>query len=58
MSANEEPMDEERDATEEDATSVDGPSGRPPDQDLAYDPAMTEGDEANVPPESEADPET
>jgi hypothetical protein len=52
----EEPMDRER-HTEEDATSVDEPTGRPVDQDLPYDPTMTEGDEANIPPESEADPE-
>jgi hypothetical protein len=42
---------------ERDARTVDEPSGTPPDQDLAYDPEMTEGDEANIPPESDADPE-
>ncbi|HVM23848.1 MAG TPA: hypothetical protein VM253_00440 [Candidatus Limnocylindrales bacterium] len=51
-------MDHERDHTEGDATSVDEPTGRPPDEDLAYDPSMTEADEANIPPESEADPES
>ncbi|MGH2428947.1 MAG: hypothetical protein ACRDGV_08705 [Candidatus Limnocylindria bacterium] len=39
---------------EEAATSVDEPSGRPPDEGLAYDPTMTEGDEANAPPDSAA----
>ena len=33
------------------------PAGRPPDADLVYDPEMTEADEANIPPESDADPE-
>jgi hypothetical protein len=42
---------------ERDAQDVDEPSGRPPDEGLAYDPEMTEGDEANIPPESDADPE-
>jgi hypothetical protein len=42
---------------ERDARTVDEPSGTPPDQDLAYDPEMTEADEANIPPESDADPE-
>jgi len=41
---------------ERDASKVDEPSGEPPDKDLTFDPTMTEGDEANVPPESEADP--
>ena len=50
-------MDRESEHTEEEATSVDEPTGRPVDQDLPYDPTMTEGDEANIPPESEADPE-
>ena len=40
------------------ARKVDHPSGTPPpDEGLAYDPEMTEADEANIPPESEADPE-
>jgi len=42
---------------ERDAQKVDEPSGTPQDADLAYDPEMTEGDEANIPPESDADPE-
>lgn len=50
-------MDTERNHTEEEATSVDEPTGRSPDRDMPYDPAMTEGDEANIPPDSEADRE-
>ena len=47
----------ERDeAGDEDATSVMGPTGTPPDADLAYDRSMTDEDEANIPAESEADP--
>jgi len=42
---------------ERDAKKVDEPSGPPPDEGLAYDPEMTEADEANIPPESDADPE-
>jgi hypothetical protein len=49
-------MDHERQHDDEEATSVDEPTGRPPDQDMPYDPAMTEGDEANIPPDSDADP--
>jgi hypothetical protein len=45
-------MNEERDAQ-----AVDEPSGPAPDEGLAYDPEMTEADEANIPPESDADPE-
>ena len=41
---------------EDDATSVTGPTGTPPDAGKAYDPAMTDQDEANIPPESDADP--
>ena len=41
---------------ERDATKVDEPAGEPPDKDLAYDPTMTDTDEANVPPDSDADP--
>ena len=41
---------------ERDATRVDEPAGEPPDKDLAYDPTMTDTDEANVPPGSDADP--
>jgi hypothetical protein len=48
--------DERREHDEEEATSVDEPTGRPPDEEMPYDPAMTEGDEANIPPESGADP--
>jgi hypothetical protein len=40
----------------EDASRVDRPSGTPPDAGKAYDPGMTEGDEANVPEGSDADP--
>jgi hypothetical protein len=49
--------DHERDQDKGDATSVDQPSGAPPDEGKAYDPAMTDEDEANIPPESDADPE-
>jgi len=42
---------------ERDAKKVDEPSGTPPDEDLVYDPEMTEADEANIPPESDSDPE-
>jgi hypothetical protein len=52
-------MDHERDqATEGDATSVTQPTGTPPDEGKAYDPAMTDADEANIPPESEGDPQS
>ncbi len=47
------PMEQERDAT-----SVTQPEGGVPDEGLAYDPSMTEGDEANIPPESDVDPES
>ncbi len=55
-------MDEERDpgtgsADDGDATSVTSPTGTPPDAGKAYDPAMTDQDEANIPPESDADPQ-
>lgn len=43
---------------ERDATSVNGPAGSPPDEGLAYDPSMTDEDEANIPKESDADPES
>ena len=50
--------DHDRDrASEADATSVKQPSGAPPDEDKAYDPEMTDQDEANIPPESDSDPE-
>jgi hypothetical protein len=45
-------MDQERDASK-----VNEPSGSPPDRDLTFDPTMTDTDEANIPPESAADPE-
>ncbi len=41
---------------ERDATKVDEPTGEPPDAGLAYDPEMTDTDEANVPEDSDADP--
>lgn len=41
---------------ERDANQVDEPAGEPPDKDLAYDPIMTDPDEANVPVDSDADP--
>ena len=44
-------MDHERDAS-----SVDQPPGEAPDAGLAYDPEMTDADEANIPPDSDADP--
>jgi hypothetical protein len=50
-------MTEERPPQEERATSVKQPNGDAPDADLAYDPEMTDTDEANIPPESAADPE-
>ncbi len=40
-----------------DATSVQQPGGAPPDEGLAYDPEMTDTDEANVPEDSDADPQ-
>ena len=45
------PMEQKRDATR-----VDEPAGEPPDKDLAFDPTMTDTDEANLPPDSAADP--
>ena len=42
---------------EPDARSVEHPSGPPPDEGLAYDESMTDEDEANIPKESDADPE-
>lgn len=50
-------MNDEREPTEEEATGVEEPSARPPDEGLAYDPTLTDTDEANIPPESDADPE-
>ena len=55
-------MNDERDEAatggDEDATSVTGPTGTPPDAGKAYDPEMTDQDEANIPPESDADPQS
>jgi hypothetical protein len=51
-------MDHERTAGEDEATSVEGPTGTPPDEGLAYDPEMTDTDEANIPEDSDADPAT
>ena len=49
--------DERRTTSEEpDSESVTGPSGKPPDEGLTYDPEMTDADEANVPPASTPDP--
>jgi hypothetical protein len=42
---------------ERDGSKVNQPSGEPPDKDLAYDPTMTDTDEANIPPDSDADPD-
>lgn len=41
-----------------DARSIEKPKSPPPDEGKAYDPEMTEGDEANIPPESDADPDS
>jgi hypothetical protein len=49
--------DHDREHDDSDATSVTEPTGTPSDEDKAYDPEMTEQDEANIPPESDADPE-
>jgi hypothetical protein len=49
--------DHERDHDEADATSVTKPTETPSDEGKAYDPEMTDEDEANIPPESDADPE-
>ena len=43
---------------ERDPQTVEKPEGPPPDEGLAYDPEMTDTDEANIPPESDADPDT
>jgi hypothetical protein len=50
-------MNEQHTRDDENATSVTEPSGTPPDEGKAYDPAMTDADEANIPPESDSDPE-
>jgi hypothetical protein len=49
--------EDRQEPSEEDATSVTGPTGTPPDEGKAYDPEMTDQDEANIPPESDADPQ-
>jgi hypothetical protein len=41
---------------DDDASRVEKPSEAPPDEGKVYDPSMTEGDEANIPPDSDADP--
>jgi len=41
-----------------DASKVDEPAGEAPDAGLAYDPEMTDADEANIPPDSDADPDS
>jgi hypothetical protein len=42
---------------ERDASKIDEPGGDAPDEGLAYDPTMTDTDEANIPADSDADPE-
>ena len=49
--------DHERDSDQDEATNVTQPGGPPPDEGKAYDPEMTDQDEANIPPESDADPD-
>ena len=49
-------MDRPTDDQRDDAESVQEPKGTPPDKDLTFDPAMTDADEANIPPASDADP--
>ena len=39
-----------------DADRVKKPDEAPPDEGMAYDPSMTDEDEANTPPDSDADP--
>ena len=48
-------MDDRRDQPDA-AETVQGPKGPPPDEDLTFDPEMTDADEANIPPASDADP--
>ena len=47
----------EHEEPKRDDQKVDEPSGTPPDEGKAFDPEMTESDEANIPPASDADPE-
>lgn len=42
--------------SEDQARSVDKPTDEAPDAGKAYDPSMTDADEANIPPDSKADP--
>ncbi len=44
--------------SDRDPKKVDSATGRPPDEGLPYDKEMTDADEANVPPDSDADPAT
>jgi hypothetical protein len=46
----------EREEPNRDDETVDEPSGTPPDEGKAFDPEMTESDEANIPADSDADP--
>ncbi len=49
--------DQGQDENKDEASSVEEPTGTPPDEGLAYDPSMTDVDEANIPADSEADPD-
>jgi hypothetical protein len=42
---------------EPDAKTIETSDGPPPDEGLAYDPEMTDADEANIPPASNAHPD-
>jgi hypothetical protein len=50
-------MDHERTDHDDAATSVETPDGPAPDAGKAYDPEMTDTDEANIPEDSDADPD-
>lgn len=41
-----------------DAKSIEKPKDGAPDEGQAYDPEMTDVDEANIPPESDVDPDS
>lgn len=43
---------------DDDAKRIDQPSDHAPDEGKAYDPEMTDADEANIPPDSDADPDS
>ncbi len=43
---------------EDDARRIDHPTDEAPDAGKAYDPEMTDADEANIPPDSDADPDS